>query len=91
VEQGSTVKHLIRGEQIATGPQMEPRPLNDEISWSRNAEAHLVLLQQPAPGKEERCGPGDLRSIVHNNGGWNLRLIGTLWRNYRCQRSLAGE
>src|SRR5438132_5231604 len=36
------------GEQVATNPLMESHPVSEEIAWSRNAEAHLALLQQSA-------------------------------------------
>jgi uncharacterized protein (TIGR03435 family) len=48
VQQGADEKKLRPGEQVATSPLMEPRAVKEEISWSRNAEAHLALLQQSA-------------------------------------------
>jgi uncharacterized protein (TIGR03435 family) len=46
VIQGGTSKKLLPGEQVATNWLMESHPMSEEISWSRNAEAHLALLQQ---------------------------------------------
>ena len=46
VKQGETEKSLRPGEQVTTNPVMEPQPVVGEISWSRNAEAHMALLQQ---------------------------------------------
>jgi ferric-dicitrate binding protein FerR (iron transport regulator) len=88
VRQGTTETDLTRDEQVVTSPQMKPRKVSEQISWSRNAEIHLAQLQQSAITREtieERCGPSDLRSIVRDNGGWNLRLPGVLWRKYKCQ------
>ena len=48
VEQGATSRQLAPGEQLATSPLMESRSVKEEISWSRNAEAHLAMLQQSA-------------------------------------------
>lgn len=48
VEQGNTEKKLLPGEQVSTSPMVSP-PVREEIAWSRNAEAYLVLLQQSAP------------------------------------------
>jgi uncharacterized protein (TIGR03435 family) len=46
VQQGVTEKKLRPGEQVMTNPTMEPQHLTEEISWSRNADEHVVLLQQ---------------------------------------------
>jgi uncharacterized protein (TIGR03435 family) len=46
VQQGSTEKKLQPGEQTTTSPLMFGLPVKEELSWSRNAEAHLALLQQ---------------------------------------------
>jgi uncharacterized protein (TIGR03435 family) len=46
VQQGSTEKKLRPGEQTASSPLMQGLPVKEELSWSRNAEAHLALLQQ---------------------------------------------
>jgi hypothetical protein len=66
VQQGASAQTLVRGEQVTTSPLMEPPPFGEDISWSRNAETHLVLLRQSiAPAAEEafeiasvRPGPG---------------------------------
>jgi uncharacterized protein (TIGR03435 family) len=49
VQQGTTEKKLRPGEQTATNPLMEGLIVKEELSWSRNAEAHLALLQQAVP------------------------------------------
>lgn len=46
VEQGPIEKRLRPGQQVATNPSMEAHPVSQEISWSRNVEAHLAMLQQ---------------------------------------------
>jgi ferric-dicitrate binding protein FerR (iron transport regulator) len=85
VQQGTTEMNLTQGEQLATSPLLEPREVSEQIAWSRNAEIHLQQLQQSRKTIEELCGPTDLRSIVRENGGWNLRLPRVLWRKYKCQ------
>ena len=49
VQQGATSKNLLPGEQLSTSPKMESMQVRDELSWSRNAETHVALLQQTAP------------------------------------------
>jgi uncharacterized protein (TIGR03435 family) len=44
VQQGATTKTLLSGEQVTTTPAIAPRPVAEEISWSRNAEEHVALL-----------------------------------------------
>lgn len=46
VQHGETLNKLFPGDQVATGPSMEALPVSREISWSRNASTHLVLLEQ---------------------------------------------
>jgi uncharacterized protein (TIGR03435 family) len=46
VEQGPIEKKLRPGQQVATNPSMGTHPVSQEISWSRNLEAHLAMLQQ---------------------------------------------
>lgn len=48
VRQGATTKNLEPGEQVVTNPRMESLPAKEELSWSRNADAHIALLQQSA-------------------------------------------
>lgn len=45
VQQGATTKKLQPGDDVATNPIMGG-PVRDALSWSRNAESHLALLQQ---------------------------------------------
>jgi uncharacterized protein (TIGR03435 family) len=46
VRQGAVNEKLAPGQQIATNPLMESHPVREEISWSRQSEAHIALLQQ---------------------------------------------
>jgi uncharacterized protein (TIGR03435 family) len=48
VQQGPTERQLRPGEQVTTNPDMKPLPVKEEISWSRNAETHMALLEQAA-------------------------------------------
>jgi len=48
VQQGGLEKRLRPGEQVSSNPVMEPMPVKQELSWSRNAESHLALLEQQA-------------------------------------------
>src|SRR5262245_2363219 len=49
VKQGGTEKKLRPGEQVATNPLIPRLPVSEDISWSRQAETLLALLQQSAP------------------------------------------
>ncbi|HEY2383137.1 MAG TPA: TIGR03435 family protein [Terriglobia bacterium] len=46
VSQGTKSDKLRPGEQLSTNPLMPSIPASEELSWSRNAIAHLALLQQ---------------------------------------------
>jgi uncharacterized protein (TIGR03435 family) len=46
VQQGTTTRNLLPGEQVATNPKMESLAVKEEIAWSRNADVHVALLQQ---------------------------------------------
>ena len=45
VEQGTSMQKLLPGEKVATNPTLTG-PVQDAVSWSRNAESHLALLQE---------------------------------------------
>jgi len=50
VKQGDTERSLRPGEQVTTNPAIELRSMSQEISWSREAETLMALLQQlPQP------------------------------------------
>jgi len=42
---GATTKKLQPGDDVATNPILDG-PVRDALSWSRNAESHMALLQQ---------------------------------------------
>jgi uncharacterized protein (TIGR03435 family) len=44
VREGDVETRLRSGEQVATSPTIARRPLTDDIKWSRNATAHLAVL-----------------------------------------------
>jgi ferric-dicitrate binding protein FerR (iron transport regulator) len=46
VQLGAVINRLAPGQQVATNPLMEAHPIREEISWSRESEAHIALLQQ---------------------------------------------
>ena len=46
VQQGTTGKTLLPGEQVATSSAMPSIPMVEEISWSRNVQAHLAFLER---------------------------------------------
>ena len=48
VQQGATKTTLLPGQQVATNPSMDARPVRESIAWSRNAGALVTLLQQSA-------------------------------------------
>ena len=50
VQHGNLEKKLLQGGQVATDPLMKSQPVSEEVAWSRNAEEHLALLEQAAPG-----------------------------------------
>ena len=46
VAQGGQARVLRPGEQYSTNPSLGPVPLDDEIAWSRNVDAHIALLRE---------------------------------------------
>ena len=46
VQQEATKTTLLPGQQVATNPSMDARPVRESIAWSRNAGALVTLLQQ---------------------------------------------
>jgi TonB family protein len=57
VQQGATDQKLLPGQQVMTSPEMTAPTLPQEIAWSRNARAHLALLQQSASASARGSGP----------------------------------
>src|SRR5207249_10514639 len=56
VQQGTTNKKLVPGQQLETNPLMNPLSLQQAVAWSRHAESHVALLEQfavtPAPAPQ---------------------------------------
>jgi uncharacterized protein (TIGR03435 family) len=48
VQQGAIERNLRRGEQVTSSAAMQPQPVVEGISWSRNAGVLAGLLQQSA-------------------------------------------
>ena len=48
VQQGTTEKKLLPGEQVTTSPAMAKASIKEEIAWARNAPVLVGLLQQAA-------------------------------------------
>jgi uncharacterized protein (TIGR03435 family) len=48
VQQGTTETKLRSGGQVSTNPKMEWLQVKEELTWSREAVAHVALLQQGA-------------------------------------------
>ena len=44
VREGGRETRLRPGEQVATSSAIVARPLTEDITWSRNATAHLAIL-----------------------------------------------
>ena len=57
VQQGAIIERLSPGQQVATNPLMESHPVREQISWSREAPAHMALLQQSAPPAKIQGAP----------------------------------
>ncbi len=47
---------LRPGQQVATSPTIAGRPLREDITWSRNADAHLAILDSFKKGMEQTAG-----------------------------------
>lgn len=55
VQQGTTEKRLLPGEQLSTSPSMERLRVTEEISWTQRAPEHIALLQRaPVPAAPAR-------------------------------------
>jgi hypothetical protein len=46
VRSGSRLDVVAPGEQVVTGMHLHPTSVADEVSWSRDAEQHLALLEE---------------------------------------------
>src|SRR5262245_24053004 len=57
VREGTVEKLLRTGEQVATDPTIAERPLADDITWSRNKDAHLRILESFTLAMAQTSGP----------------------------------
>jgi uncharacterized protein (TIGR03435 family) len=69
VQQGAAEQKLLPGQQVATNPAMDARPVKEAIAWSRNAAALFSLLQQsaavpPAIAPQSAAAPRDVFEVV---------------------------
>jgi hypothetical protein len=53
---GDMETRLGPGEEIATSPTIARRPLTEDITWSRNANAHLAILDSFNKGMAQTTG-----------------------------------
>ncbi len=56
VQQGATLEKLLPGEQATTSPSLEPFPVADEITWSRDTVKHVALLRQAVSASSRTAG-----------------------------------
>jgi len=69
VEQESgTQESLLPGQQTFTNPAMGPVPIDQEIGWSRNAEAMIKELQAFAQNFAELAGRESMRHTSNLSG-----------------------
>ena len=57
VREGTVETRLGPGERVSTSPVLSARPLRDDITWSRNAGAHMAILESFAKGIAQTAGP----------------------------------
>jgi uncharacterized protein (TIGR03435 family) len=57
VQEGTIETRLRPGEQVATSRTAAARPLKEEIAWSRDAGAHLSILEAFEKGIAATTGP----------------------------------
>ncbi|MGH9237195.1 MAG: TIGR03435 family protein [Vicinamibacterales bacterium] len=57
VREATGETRLRAGEEVSTSRTLSARPVTEEISWSRNAEAHLAVLASFMKGIATTSGP----------------------------------
>ena len=57
VRDGDVETRLRPGEQVATSPTIARRPIKEAITWSRNADVHIALLETFMKGMAQSAGP----------------------------------
>jgi hypothetical protein len=68
VQHDGKEQRLQRGEQAATTTVMPPQFVQEEIAWSRNAEAHVALLEQREVSSASMQG-GTISGVVSTSSG----------------------
>jgi len=56
VRQGNKETTVLPGRQLATDPTLTGRPVEEAIAWSRQAQAHLLLLKRSAVALQITAG-----------------------------------
>lgn len=56
VREGGVETVVRPGEQISTSPTLAARPLRDDVAWSRDANAHLAILDAFTKGVTQTAG-----------------------------------
>jgi uncharacterized protein (TIGR03435 family) len=56
VREGNVEKSLRPGEQAATSPTIARRPVKEALTWSRNADAHIAILETFQKGITDTAG-----------------------------------
>jgi uncharacterized protein (TIGR03435 family) len=57
VREGAVETRLRPGEEVATSPAVARRSLAEDITWSRNADVHLAILESFKRGIAQTSGP----------------------------------
>src|SRR5947207_7856392 len=57
VHEGTTDTKLRPGEQVSTSRTLAARPVKEEIAWSRQADAHLAILDSFTRAMAQTAGP----------------------------------
>jgi hypothetical protein len=77
VQQGTELKKLHPGEQLATNSAIQLKGVAEEISWSRSAAEYVALLQQPADIASQTVPPvpssqaGDAPQVKYSGIDYN--------------------
>jgi uncharacterized protein (TIGR03435 family) len=69
VREGDVETRLRPGEQVATSPTIARRPLTEDITWSRNANAHLAILDSFMKGIAQTAGTLAPVASLRQTGG----------------------
>ena len=76
VQQGTTTKNLLPGEQMTTNPNMVPLVVNEEVSWSGNAEIQMAVLQQTTAAAQKPAEARVAFDVISIRPSAPLQIIG---------------